>query len=151
MSFALPLVSLVNTLAYATFLTAVTAQVPDQEITALFELYHSTNGASWGWKNEFTNGPKWNFTKDDDGYFVEDPCSSGWQGLVCSRAPWWCSSQTCHITELNLPDYKLAGSIPSEIGNLVVLDTLGLDYNALTGSIPSEIGNLVVLDTLDLN
>ncbi|XP_057499440.1 probable LRR receptor-like serine/threonine-protein kinase At3g47570 [Actinidia eriantha] len=37
---------------------------------------------------------------------------------------------------------KITGSIPQDIGNLVSLNTLGLEYNQLTGSIPTSIGRL---------
>ncbi|XP_057499410.1 probable LRR receptor-like serine/threonine-protein kinase At3g47570 [Actinidia eriantha] len=40
---------------------------------------------------------------------------------------------------------KISGSIPRDIGNLVSLNTLGLEYNQLTGSIPTSIGRLHTL------
>ena len=39
-------------------------------------------------------------------------------------------------TELNLSDNGLVGEIPSEIGNLINLESLNLTYNQLTGEIP---------------
>ena len=44
----------------------------------------------------------------------------------------------------------LTGEIPSEIGNLLTLESLYLGSNDLTGEIPSEIGNLSALESLDL-
>jgi hypothetical protein len=37
---------------------------------------------------------------------------------------------------------KLTGWIPSELGQLVALETLVLDANGYTGTIPSELGGL---------
>ena len=51
-------------------------------------------------------------------------------------------------TTLNLNSYKLTGSIPSSIGNLINLEILMLNNNQLTGSIPSSIGNLTNLYNL---
>ncbi|CAN1755049.1 Leucine-rich repeat receptor protein kinase EMS1 [Linum perenne] len=45
---------------------------------------------------------------------------------------------------------KLEGSLPAEIGNAVVLETLVLNDNRISGSIPKEIANLTSLATLDL-
>jgi hypothetical protein len=130
---------------------SVSAQMPDHEMAALFQLYNSTNGDSWQWMNEFLNGPKWNFIKNEEGDYLEDACSSGWQGLTCSREPQICLYQTCRVTHIELPSYKLTGTIPSEIGNLVTLESLIANDNALSGNIPSEIGNLSMLKNLYLN
>ena len=55
-----------------------------------------------------------------------------------------------NTTELDLSNYYLTGSIPSEIGNLTNLRSLSLGLNELTGSIPPEIGNLTNLRSLYL-
>jgi Leucine-rich repeat (LRR) protein len=51
----------------------------------------------------------------------------------------------------------LQGSLPSEIGNLSLLESLGLSENELTGTIPSELYRLTnlgisskVLEIVDL-
>ncbi|KAL5772184.1 hypothetical protein ACOSQ2_012108 [Xanthoceras sorbifolium] len=52
------------------------------------------------------------------------------------------------IQELYLADCNLKGNIPSEIGNLSNLISLGLANNKLTGSIPNTIGKLQKLQGL---
>ncbi|KAL5839309.1 hypothetical protein ACOSQ3_012017 [Xanthoceras sorbifolium] len=54
------------------------------------------------------------------------------------------------IQELYLADCNLKGNIPSEIGNLSNLISLGLANNKLTGSIPNTIGKLQKLQGLYL-
>ena len=49
-----------------------------------------------------------------------------------------------------LYDDSLFSSIPSNIGDLVFLDTLNLAYNQIIGGIPSSIGNLEKLNFLYL-
>ncbi|ETO36763.1 hypothetical protein RFI_00303 [Reticulomyxa filosa] len=46
---------------------------------------------------------------------------------------------------------SLSGTIPSEIGNLIRLNTLCLNQNWLSGKIPNELGNLFELKHLYLN
>ena len=46
---------------------------------------------------------------------------------------------------------NLRGSIPTEIGKLIGLDTLGLELNQLTGIIPSSIGKLQRLGVFNIN
>jgi len=55
-----------------------------------------------------------------------------------------------HIIEIYLTNTKYNGSIPSEFGNLSMLERLYLFHNELTGSIPPELGKLSNLKTLDL-
>ena len=55
------------------------------------------------------------------------------------------------LTELNLNNQDLTGSIPLEIGNLTSLYSLNLSRNQLSGAIPVEIGNLTNLSELYLH
>ena len=57
-----------------------TAEVSTQEVEALRQLHSSTGGDSWQWRDEASNGLVWNFTRDAEGAFLEDPCSSDWRG-----------------------------------------------------------------------
>ena len=54
------------------------------------------------------------------------------------------------VTQLDLFEKSLAGSIPAALGNLSSLTKLYLDGNSLTGSIPAALGNLSSLERLDL-
>jgi|GEM_PF-3837564 len=56
-----------------------------------------------------------------------------------------------NLAVLDLSRNQLTGSIPSELGLAVKLSTLDLSYNRLTGSIPMELGNLRLLWRLSLN
>lgn len=100
--------------------------VPKIECEALVALYESTNGA--GWRNQSnwlrtTTVANWDYVTVEDG----------------------------HVVELMPGGNYLVGTIPSELGNLEYLESLGLGYNTLSGSIPSELGNLTNLTHLSLN
>ena len=57
-----------------------------------------------------------------------------------------------NLVYLNLSGQGFTGNIPSELWNLVNLETLDLSNNPeIAGSIPPEIGNLINLITLDLS
>ena len=90
----------------------------------LVALYNATNGASW------TNSTNW----------LSDRPLSEWHGVTTDAYG--------RVTELNLIDNELSGSIPSELGNLANLTELNLSSNQLSGSIPSELGNLTNLTLL---
>ena len=85
---------------------------------ALAALYNTTNGSSW---------------RDDTNWVSSRPLGE-WYGVS--------TDADGRVTELDLRDNQLSGSIPSELGNLANLERLGLDGNQLSGSIPSELGNL---------
>src|SRR5437868_1875426 len=76
------------------------------ELSALHDLYSSTDGAHWLWRN--SSGPVWDFSVPDP-----NPCYPPWQGLTCV-----CTSDNCSISQVNLTRYNLAGTLPSSIGNL---------------------------------
>lgn len=54
------------------------------------------------------------------------------------------------VTWLDLYDSNLAGTLPSEIGNLTACEYLNVKKNQFTGQIPSEIGNMSAMKYLTL-
>ena len=99
--------------------------IPEPECAALVELYDSTAGASW---------------TDNTGWLTDpDPCT--WYGVTCAAG---------HVDTLDLDGNQLAGSIPTQLGNLTALTDLYLFSNQLTGSIPTQLGNLTALTHLYL-
>lgn len=82
----------------------------------LVKLYQSTNGANW------TN--TWN---------LSTPMQT-WNGITLN-------ADGC-VTHINLNSNNLAGTIPTEIGELAALTTLNMHTNNLSGGIPATIGDL---------
>ncbi|KAH7437227.1 hypothetical protein KP509_05G061100 [Ceratopteris richardii] len=76
----------------------------------------------------------------------DDPCGSGWTGVICETI-----NGVDHVTELRLLNMNLTGSIAPDVGNLTELVILDFMWNNITGSIPPEIGNLSKLYLLLLN
>ncbi len=66
-----------------------------------------------------------------------------WEGVVLGGAP-------ARVTALNLPERRLSGHIPPELGKLDRLVSLRLHRNRLTGTIPPELGRLSELRELAL-
>ena len=106
---------------------AATAVPTGADRTALEALYTATDGPNWtdntNWLSTAPLGDWYGVTTDSDG----------------------------QVTELNLSNNNLIGSIPAELRNLVNLDQLYLRLNALSGSIPAELGQLTNLRRLNLN
>ena len=145
--------------------------IPDYEMQALKDLYDSTGGDNWRWKNygvqwDFTNGNKLQCTADD---------YTSWQGLTCTYNS---SNDLFHVTSINLrwwyynlngtlPDSLgqlselnylqldseslLFGSIPASLGQLSKLSYLSISYNSLTGTLPASLGQLSELTYLDIS
>ena len=93
---------------------------------ALIDLYNATNGANW---------------RDNENWNSDEPLDD-WRGVNTDASG--------RVTELQVAQNELTGSIPSSLGNLGELKTLNLGHNELTGSIPSSLGNLVSLERLTL-
>ena len=62
----------------------------------------------------------------------------------------WGECYSPNIINLNLTNTGLTGEIPPEIGDLIYLRVIKLNFNELTGPIPPEIGNLTDLFVLEL-
>src|SRR5215207_6403721 len=101
-------------------------EISVEECQGLVALYEHSNGDTW---------------RDNPGWLADDtPCD--WIGVTCQRG---------HVTELQLANNALAGSLPPEIRNLTHLRQLYLEDNQLNGSVPAEIGNLTELQILRLS
>ncbi|KAK6926516.1 Leucine-rich repeat-containing N-terminal, plant-type [Dillenia turbinata] len=72
-----------------------------------------------------------------------DPCQGPWLGLTCTR-----NSQ---VSIINLPKYKLNGTLSPSIAKLESLLEIRLGDNNLNGSIPRNLTNLKSLRMLDLS
>ncbi len=64
-----------------------------------------------------------------------------WQGITVSNG---------RVTQLNISNMNLTGTIAPDLGALCALEFLGLSSNQLTGSIPEELGQLSNLQYLHL-
>ena len=93
---------------------------------ALVALYQTTAGASW------TNSDNW----------LSDAPIDNWYGVTTNRDG--------RVTELDLSENGLRGTLPPALGSLVYLKTLIFDHNHLSDSIPPQLGNLTDLDLLSL-
>ncbi len=114
----------------------VTAQQTEERISesdweGLKALYVATGGNSW------TNNASWDI-------HLESPAPenlAGWHGITVMNG---------RVTELDLSENGLTGTLPVELGNLSALRILDLQGNELFGPIGPWIGNLASLRRLRL-
>jgi hypothetical protein len=112
-----------NSFLYQTHITAqATYNIPSYQIDALEDLYNSTNGWNWNWKEpERLFGSKWYFSEANP-----NPCVEGWQGITCSTV---CSRTSCGVIEIVLGGYDLDGTLPMTLGNITTLTVLEIYSN----------------------
>ena len=94
---------------------------------ALVALYDATDGPNW------SNDTNW----------LSDRPIGEWHGVTTDRSG--------RVTEIDLSENRLSGTIPSELGRLANLQVLDLRINRLRGEIPSELGDLANLTNLGLS
>ena len=94
----------------------------------LVSLYDSTEGDNWA---------------DNTNWLTNVPVGE-WHGVTTS------DGARGRVSGLLLMGNRLAGRIPSTIGDLTNLETLRLTDNSLRGEIPSELGSLKSLQVLEL-
>ena len=99
----------------------------DSDRDALSALYNSTGGSGW------TNKANWNSDLDLDTWF----------GVFTDNDD--------RVSEINLSENNLSGTLPAELAMLTRLEALILTDNQLTGTIPIELSQLRELASLDLN
>ena len=75
--------------------------------------------------------------------WAADTSISDWDGVTVGGTPE-------RVTQLNVNERSLTGSIPAGLGNLSNLQTLNLRRNQLTGGIPTELSTLSNLQLLEL-
>ena len=102
--------------------------VTGTEREALTALYNATDGANWTSKDNWL----------DDDMDLDD-----WHGVTTNTAG--------KVTELDLENNELSGSLPVELGNLRNLTHLYLHRNALSGPIPPDLGLFENLEHLHLH
>jgi Leucine-rich repeat (LRR) protein len=79
-------------------------EIPTEECQALIELYYQTNRENW------IDSTDWGMTLT--------PCT--WYGVTCTDN---------HVTQMNLSDNGLDGTIPSSLQNLIYLNETGLNLS----------------------
>ncbi len=96
----------------------------ENDSLALVDLYNSTNGPNWT--------VNWN---------LNDPVDT-WHGIT---------TDGCRVTNIDLSENNLIGTIPNSIGSFVALDKLFLNGNVIHGFIAESIGSLKKLKRLNLS
>jgi Leucine-rich repeat (LRR) protein len=120
-----------------------TGSISSDTYQALEAFYDATGGSRWEWDSLQPESTIWRFPCE-----LSTPCNDGWQGLSCA---WNSDNTACEIQAIELPDYNLRGSLPTELGTLVNMQVLNLYANSLTGTIISDLGNLLSLIKIDLS
>ena len=132
---------------------AVAARAQDDSVSdraALEALYDATGGEGWtdstNWKTAAALDTWFGVTTDDAGRVTELELDEN--GLGGSLPP--ALGSLANLERLSLRENELTGPIPGELGNLASLERVTLSRNGLTGAIPRELRNLVRLEWLSL-
>ncbi|XP_059433144.1 putative kinase-like protein TMKL1 [Corylus avellana] len=88
-------------------------------------------------------GLKWVFSNGSP-LLCSDVSSPQWNNLSLYKDP------SLHLLSLQLPSANLTGSLPRELGEFSMLQSLYLDVNSLSGTIPLELGYSSSLSDIDL-
>ena len=135
-------------MAFATAATAQDRAASDR--AALEALYDATGGEHWidstNWKTAAPLDTWFGVTADDAGRVTE--LELGENGLTGSLPA--AMGGLSNVERLSLWGNELTGPIPGELGNLASLERLTLARNGLTGPIPGEFANLAQLEWLSL-
>eukprot|EP00590_Aulacoseira_subarctica_P000291 CAMPEP_0172429362 /NCGR_PEP_ID=MMETSP1064-20121228/50057_1 /TAXON_ID=202472 /ORGANISM="Aulacoseira subarctica , Strain CCAP 1002/5" /LENGTH=311 /DNA_ID=CAMNT_0013174719 /DNA_START=261 /DNA_END=1196 /DNA_ORIENTATION=+ len=107
--------------------------------------YFSTAGEEWTNCGAFPATSACNATLCKQGHFdrwLSNVTSCSWCGANCNSG--------C-ITAIDLDSINQAGTIPYELQNLTILETLAFQRGNVAGTIPEQLGTIKTLKDLDLN
>jgi hypothetical protein len=109
----------------------ITAAIPNDELNALLDLYHSTSGITWRRKKwpQILTSFKTADSRIESKLKELKPCE--WTGVTCKNN---------HVVSLKLEHSLDGGTLPSSLAVLNELETLDFGTNGLTGTLPSEWG-----------
>ena len=117
---------------------------------ALEALYDATDGSNWtdstNWKTDAPLGEWFGVTTDSAGRVI-------WVQLVGNGLAGTIPTELADLLNLQvlwLGDWRLTGAIPAELGRLTNLESLFLTGSDVSGAIPAELGNLTGLRELVL-
>ena len=125
---------------------------PSVDKPGLVSLYDSTEGDNWADNtNWLTNVPvgEWHGVTTSDGARGRVSGLLLMGNRLAGRIPSTIGDLT-NLETLRLTDNSLRGEIPSELGSLKSLQVLELAHNSLSGEIPPELGGLTNLQSLEL-
>ena len=118
--------------------------------SALEALYRATDGPNWGdrtnWLSTAALTDWYGVSTDGSGRVTNlELCDNELSGTVPPEL-----SKLSNLRELDLRENRLSGAIPKELVGLSKLEDLDLRDNRLSGAIPPELGRLTNLQELDL-
>ncbi len=126
----------------------VDADNPDRQVLVAF--YQAAGGPGWhddrNWNSPSAIGTWYGVRTDANGSVTElDLEDNGLSGTLTPRL-----GELAQLRRLVLEGNGITGRVPPELGNLGNLTRLSLRRNSLEGPIPAELGGLAMLDSLDL-
>jgi len=134
-------------------LCLATDRVKQRYVSAV--LYYSLAGSEW--KNCGAESEGCIVKQDDEKMFknirwLNEAHECLWFGLHCegNKTP-LNADEISYLTDIDLDDNNLVGSLPEELFELGSIQTLIMDSNKLFGNIPSEISLMTNLNTIDLD
>ncbi len=128
--------------------TPIDADNPDRQVLVTF--YNATGGSGWSqdrnWNSPSAIGTWYGVETNSAGFVTElELDDNNLSGSLPAQL-----GELAELRRLVLDGNEISGRIPPELGNLGNLTMLNLRGNSMEGPIPSELGNLTALDTLDL-
>ena len=137
-----------DTAPMAPAVTRTDTDNPDRQVLVAF--YNAMGGTGWirksNWNSRNRIGTWYGVRTDSAGFVTElDLDNNNLAGTLPTQL-----GDLAHLERLVLHRNSISGRIPPELGNLSNLTILNLRGNSLEGSIPPELGALAMLDTLEL-